>query len=257
MMLEQVLRDYGLLAVFLVMLLKEFGLPVPIPADLIMLGVAAQSASGEIGLAAGFVALLLPMLLGGLFQYTVARGPGRRFIYRAGKFIGLTPQRLDVMMARVRKGGSAAVALGLTTPGLRIATTPASGLANLPPRRYVPGLLMGSAFFLGWHYAIGYAGGAALNQLQLPLPVLIGIVAAVVALGLIAALIKRSRKLRLAKQTDTDAANQQAINLETFASWADASCPVCSALTLLQKDGMQNHDHTLTSPTNPQPNARI
>ncbi len=76
--------------------------------------------------------LLILMLLGGLFQDTVARGPGRRFIYRIGKFIGLTPQRLDVMMARVRKGGSAAVALGLTMPGLRIATTPASGLADLP-----------------------------------------------------------------------------------------------------------------------------
>lgn len=254
-MLEQLLRDYGLPAVFVVMLLKEFGLPVPIPADLIMLGVAAQSASGEIGLLAGFVALLVPMLLGGLFQYTIARGPGRRFIYRAGKFIGLTPQRLDVMMDRVRKGGSAAVALGLTTPGLRIATTPASGLADLPPRRYVPGLLLGSAFFLGWHYAIGYAGGAALKQLQLSLPALIGIAAAVIALGLVAALVTRNRKLRLASQTR--AVNQQAINFETFASWADASCPVCSALTLLQKDEMQNHDHTLTSPTDPQPHARI
>lgn len=258
MMLEQLLRDYGLLAVFAVMLLKEFGVPVPIPADLIMLGVAAQSASGEIGLLAGFVALLIPMLLGGLFQYTVARGPGRRFIYRVGKFIGLSPQRLDVMMARVRKGGSAAVALGLTTPGLRIATTPASGLADLPTRRYVPGLLMGSAFFLGWHYAIGYAGGAALKQLQLPLPALFGILAAVIALGLIAALIARRRKLRLARQSD--ATDRQALNFETFASWADASCPVCSALTLLQKDGEQNHDHALgspTDPTSPQPNARI
>ncbi|BCX04969.1 MAG: hypothetical protein KatS3mg053_2907 [Candidatus Roseilinea sp.] len=254
-MLEQLLRDYGLLAVFAVMLLKEFGVPVPIPADLIMLGVAAQSAAGEIALVAGFAALLIPMLLGGLFQYTVARGPGRRFIYRVGKFIGLTPQRLDVMMARVRKGGSAAVALGLTTPGLRIATTPASGLADLPPRRYLPGLVLGSAFFLGWHYAIGYAGGAALKQMQLPLPALIGIAVAVLALGLVAALITRRRKLRRAGRAD--AANQQAINLETLASWADASCPVCSALTLLQKDEIHLHDHTRTTPTSSQPHARV
>jgi membrane protein DedA with SNARE-associated domain len=240
-MIEQFLREYGLFAIFGVMLLKEFGIPVPIPADLIMLGVAAQTASGEMNAALGFAALLVPMLLGGLFQYSMARGPGRNAILRIGKLIGLTELRLETMMARVRKGGSAAVALGLTTPGVRIATTPASGLANLPPRRYLPGLLMGSAFFLGWHYAIGYAGGAVLHELQLPLPALIGLIVTVIALGIAATAINRNRKLHTAHQLN--GATKQAINLESFASWADASCPVCSALNLLQKDGVPNNGH--------------
>ncbi len=40
---DQFLDAYGLLAVFAIMLLKEIGVPVPIPSDLIMLGAAARA----------------------------------------------------------------------------------------------------------------------------------------------------------------------------------------------------------------------
>jgi membrane protein DedA with SNARE-associated domain len=226
MNLESFLATYGLLAVFVVMMLKEFGIPVPIPGDLIMLGVAAQAAAGEFTILAAFLVIFIPMLIGGMFQYSMARGPGRALVYRVGRYIGLTPDRLDKMMDRVRRGGVAAVAIGLTTPGVRIATTPASGLAKLEARRYIPGLIAGSAFFLAWHFVIGYAGGAALEALQLPAPVLIGIVVAVLAFGVLAALIRHRRRSR-AKPTVG----------ETYAIWADACCPVCATMTLLQGDG--------------------
>lgn len=221
--IQTFLDTYGLLAVFCIMLLKEFGLPVPIPGDLIMLGVAAQAAQGSLSPVLAFAAIFVPMLMGGMVQFTLARGPGRRVIYRLGRLIGLTPARLDRVMERMRRGGTTAVAIGLTTPGLRIATTPASGLADLPARVFLPGLVAGSAFFLGWHFAIGYAGGAALAALNLPAPVLIGIVVGVLALGVTATLIARRRARR----------RHQYLNAsESFANWADASCPVCAALTL-------------------------
>ena len=224
---ETFLDAYGLLAVVGVMLLKEFGVPVPIPGDLIMLGVAGRAAQGRMSPVLAFAAILVPMLVGGCVQYTLARGPGRKFIYRIGRLIGLTQERLDGMMDRVRRGGTAAVAIGLTTPGLRIATTPASGLAALPLRIYVPGLIAGSTFFLGWHFAIGYAGGAALAALHVSTPVLLALGIAVVAFGIAAVLIARRRKAR---------AHQHETALDSFASWADASCPVCAAMTLMQAE---------------------
>ena len=218
------MRDYGLLAVFLVMLLKECGVPIPIPADLIMLGVALRSASGEMSVAGGIAALLIPMLLGGMLQYSIARGPGRRVVQRLAAIVGLSAQRLDTVMRRMSAGGSAAVAVGLTTPGVRIATNPASGLANLTPRRYLPGLALGSVFFLGWHYALGFAGGAALAALRPSTPVLIAIVAAFVLPGLVFALIKHRRKAREG-------------GVAALASWAESGCPVCGALKLAQAEG--------------------
>ena len=225
-MFNDFLDTYGLMAVFALMLLKEMGIPLPVPADLIMLGVAAQTAQGRFPLVAAFLAILLPMVLGGTFQFLMARGPGRRLIYRLGRFIGLTEARLNRMMERVQRGGTAAVTLGLSTPGLRIPTTPASGLANLAAARYFPGLLLGSTIFLGWHFAIGYAGGAALERLHVSTPVLIAIIVGVLALGFGVALISRCRK---------QAHHQEHAALASFGEWANASCPVCATMNLMQR----------------------
>jgi membrane-associated protein len=218
---DQFLDAYGLLAVFGIMLLKEIGIPVPIPSDLIMLGAAARAAQGRFSFVAVFFAILIPMFVGGVAQFLVARGPGRQFIYRVGKYIGLTKERLDRAMETVRKGGPTAVAVGLTTPGVRIAIVPAAGMADLPLAAFVPGLLVGSAFFLSWHFALGYAGGAALALANLPLPVLIAIAVAVLILGIIGWLFVRGRR--------------RAALPETYAAWADASCPVCIGITLVRE----------------------
>lgn len=223
MNIEQTIAAYGLMAIFVIVLLKEFGIPVPIPGDLIMLGTAVQAARGQFNPVLAFVAIFVPMLIGGMVQYAIARGPGRSFIYRIGKHIGLTQERLDKMMERVRRGGSAAVAIGLTTPGVRIATTPASGLANLEPARFGLGLIAGSALFLGWHFALGYAGGAAIQSLQLPAPALVAIVFIVLVFGLIAAAVRYYRVKRIRPSL-----------AESYVVWADACCPVCAAVTLAQ-----------------------
>ncbi len=226
---EQFLDAYGLLAVFGIMLLKEIGVPVPIPSDLIMLGAAARAAQGKFPLLAVFFAILIPMLLGGLVQYAIAKGPGRRVVYRLGTYIGLTKERLDRAMETVRKGGPVAVGIGLTTPGVRIAIVPASGLAELPLAAFVPGLVIGSAFFLSWHFAIGYLGGFFLTLLNLPLPLLVGTVVAVLVVGIVGWLAVRRISRGRAK------APEQITWTERYAAWADASCPACIAITLIRQ----------------------
>lgn len=227
---NQFLNTYGLFAIFVVMLLKEIGFPVPIPADLIMLGAAASAAAGQFDAQGGFVAaffvILIPMFIGGTVQFAIARGPGRALVYRIGKYIGLTQARLDKAMNAVRKGGTAAVTVGLTTPGVRIATVPASGLANLPARVFVPGLILGSAFFLGWHFALGYVGGLALSLLNLPPIVWAGILVVVVALGIVGWRYARKRSKGRGDEIGSG---------EAFLDWADAACPACIAIALSQQ----------------------
>lgn len=227
-MVDQFLDSYGLAAVFGIMLLKEIGVPVPIPSDLIMLGAAARAAQGKFPLAAVFLAILIPMIVGGLVQYTIAKGPARRAIYHLGSYIGLTKERLDRAMETVRKGGPVAVGVGLTTPGVRIAIVPASGLAELPLAAFLPGLVIGSSFFLGWHFAVGYLGGLILSLLSLPLPVIFGVVVAVLLIGIGGWLVTR----RISRGR---APREQITMSERYAAWADASCPACIAITLIRQ----------------------
>lgn len=226
-LVDQFLDSYGLAAIFGIMLLKELGVPVPIPGDLIMLGAAARAAQGKFSFGGVFLAILIPMLVGGTIQYWVAKGPGRALVYRIGNFVGLTRQRLDRAMETVRKGGMAAVALGLNTPGVRIATVPASGLAQLAPAVFVPGLVIGSITFLGWHLLIGAVGGAVLAFLNTSPIALVVILLAIIVLGIGGWLvIRRMRAAHAADRSEMPGA---------FASWADASCPACIAISLVGK----------------------
>lgn len=224
------LNQYGLFAIFSIVLLKEIGIPIPIPADLIFLGAAASAAAGKFDAQGGWIAvflvILIPMFLGGFVQFVLAKGPGRALVYRIGRHIGLTEARLDKAMNAVRKGGMTAVTVGLTTPGLRIATVPASGLADLSLPVFLPGLLLGSAFFLGWHFALGYLGGLALTLLSLPPWLLAGIFLAVIVLGIVGWRIARRR---------SKGREQEITPGEAYADWADASCPVCVALALTRQ----------------------
>jgi membrane-associated protein len=220
---NQFLDAYGLIAVFSIMLLKEIGIPIPIPSDLIMLGAAARAAQGRFPLIAVFLAILIPMLLGGVIQYAIAKGPGRQLVYRLGSYIGLTKERLDHAMDQVRRGGAVAVGVGLTTPGVRIAIVPASGLAEMSLAAFIPGLIVGSTFFLAWHFAIGFLGGVLLNLVTLPMPALIGIAIAVIAIGVLGWMVARRISRRPAEMP------------ATYAAWADASCPACVAIGLIQE----------------------
>ena len=214
--------DYGLLAIFGIMFLKETGLPVPVPSDLIMLAVAVQSAAGQFVVWQAFTALWVAMVLGAWAQYILARELGRPFLYRFGKYIGLNERRLDRAASAVLKGGAFAVAISLATPGLRLGAIPASGMARLPYRSFFPGLMGGSAVFLAWHFAIGYAAGsvigAALAVWQSPAP---EVVAATLAAAFAVWLVLRRR------QTHSHCSPDDTI--ECLSGWTRASCPICLA----------------------------
>src|SRR5512138_626287 len=94
------LEMYGLVAIFLVMLLKETGIPIPVPSDLIVLLAGAQAASGRLVLWEVFLALLLAMIVGAWVQYRLVRSAGRSFLRRWGRFLGLTEERLERIGAR-------------------------------------------------------------------------------------------------------------------------------------------------------------
>ncbi len=78
-LLGNFLTTYGLLAILVVMLLKEAG--VPVPSDLIMITAGVQAATGSYSLIELLLAIEFAMLVGGSAQFLIARGAGRQFIY--------------------------------------------------------------------------------------------------------------------------------------------------------------------------------
>ncbi len=164
------LVQYGLAAIFIILLIKTIGVPIPIPADLIVLTAAARSAQGKLILWQAFIAILIALILGGFIQFVLARGPGRGLLYRFGRYIGLTSSRLDAASARIKKGGALGIGIAILVPGVRGAAIAASGLADMPLRTFLPGLVAGSALFLGLHFSLGFLGGSLFTIIGHVLP---------------------------------------------------------------------------------------
>ncbi|HEY0583032.1 MAG TPA: hypothetical protein VGE94_12675, partial [Chloroflexota bacterium] len=85
------------------------------------------------------------------------------------------------------------------------------GLADVPLKLFLPGLLLGSTLDLGLHFGLGYVGSTLLASLVAPAP--LAIVVGLAALGLGAWFV-------VAKRRKASAA--VALN-----AWAQATCPVC------------------------------
>ena len=212
--LDLFLETYGLAAASAVMLTKAAGVPIPIPGDVILLAMAARAAQGKLLIWQAFAALLIALTLGGLGQFLLARGPGRRVLLRFGRRLGLTTERLDRVAASVQRGGLLAIGVAVLTPGVRTAVVPACGLAGVPLRVFLPGLVLGSGVDLGLHFAIGYAGAGLLAAIVQPSPLMI--LAALLLIGLGAWLVI-ARRRRASRAAALDA-------------WAQATCPVCLVL---------------------------
>lgn len=221
--ITSLLDSYGVGLLFAIILMKEIGLPLPVPGDLLMLFAGARAAAGYLPLWAVLVAAVSAGMLGALVQYLLAKGPGRGFIYRFGRYVGLTPARLDKASAAVRGRGWTSVAIGRALPGLRIGVVAACGIAAVPLSTFLVGLFAGTLLFVGFHTMLGYVAGpgvtAILDNVNIPvLPVL----ALLAVVGLIAwLLMQRARKSKDAGSALFD--------------WTDACCPVCLAAAGLER----------------------
>ncbi len=216
------LVQYGLAAIFIILLVKTIGIPIPIPADLIILTAAARVAQGKLILWQALIAILIALVLGGLIQFVLARGPGRGLLYRFGRYIGLTSPRLDAASARIKKGGAPGISIAILVPGVRGAAIAASGLADMPLRTFLAGLVFGSALFLGLHFFLGYLGGSLFSIIGNVLPlswIALLVLALLVSIFVIWVVVHRRQK---AAQSEVEGASLEL--------WHEGICPACLTL---------------------------
>lgn len=222
--IEAFLNAYGLPAIAAVLLIKSAGVPIPIPADVLMFAAAARVTRGTDGLALAFAMLLIAILIGDVIQFWLARGPGRTAVYRVGRYLGLTPARLDAASTLVRKSGPVGLAVIMLTPGVRAASVAACGLANVSLRVFVIGLLIGEGLFLALHFFLGSILDVVWRQLTQSAsgPLIVAIFIGLLLAGFGAWILIRRHQRPSAPRSE--------IIGSAFEAFHEASCPVCLAL---------------------------
>jgi membrane protein DedA with SNARE-associated domain len=202
-------------AALVLLLPMEAGIPVPLPADLVMFTVGERAGAGKIPLWLAVGGFEVVAVAGTAALFLACRGPAKRVIARFGPRIGLTKERLNRATTLAENRGRPGLAVGRATPGLRTLTVIAAAVSGLSARRALPALILGSSVFLQVHLVLGLLLGPlavrAFDQAKGPALA----VAAVLVAGTLAFWLIRRRRRGSSK------------------AWTEASCPVCLGVTLL------------------------
>jgi len=142
----------------------EAGVPIPIPADLVMFTVGERVAAGAFPLWLAVAGFEVIAVIGTTALFLACRGPAHRLVTRFGPRIGLSQARVSRGAAFVERRGRSALAIGRGTPGLRTVTVLAAAASGLDWRRALPALILGSSFFLQLHLVLGLLLGPLADQ---------------------------------------------------------------------------------------------
>ena len=216
------LESAALLAILGLILVKEAGVPIPVPGDLVVIGAGVAAGRGELDPATAVVGIVVASIVGGVVQYGLLRSVARPLMVRLLQRLG-SAERVDRQTDRFRRGGARSVAVARSTPGIRIVAIAASALAGVPAVAFIAGLALGNALFISAHFALGYVVGEPVVSLvggALGPLAIVGVVLAVI--GVLGWIVLDRWRGRRATPTMTA--------LETVATWADACCPACLVL---------------------------
>jgi membrane-associated protein len=194
------LDQHGLVAAFVFLLIEEAGVPVPVPGDFLMLILGVRARQGEVPLWQAIAVMEAATLIGATCLYAAARLAGRGLVYRYGRFVRLSPERLDSTEQWLKQHGSRAVFLGRLVPGLRIVTAVACGVFEVPVWVFVPAMALGALAYIVAYTLVGYFLGppvlVTLEGLHLPF----GLLGQLIPLGVIIWWTVRARQALRRKQ---------------------------------------------------------
>lgn len=213
----------ALLAIVGLILVKEAGVPIPVPGDLIVIGAGVAAGRGELDPVTALVAIVVASIAGGIVQYGLLRSVARPLMLRVLTRLG-SAERVERQTDRLRRGGARSVAVARSTPGVRIVAIAASALAGIPAVAFAAGLALGNALFITAHFGLGYVVGepvvAAVGGALAPLAMVAVALAVLGGIGWIIVGRIRGRSMTTA--------------LPSVAAWADACCPACLTLAVVE-----------------------
>jgi membrane protein DedA with SNARE-associated domain len=191
------LAHYGLWAVLALVLIEDFG--VPVPGETVLIAAAVYAGSGRLNVVAVGLVGFLAAVLGDNIGYAIGRLGGRALITRWGRYIFLTEERLDKAEEFFNRHGGKIIAFARFIEGLRQANGIIAGISNMHWLRFLAFNMIGAALWVATWVSVGYFAGQHITTIydyitRYSYYVLIAL--AVVLAGYIALRIRRRRRAR-------------------------------------------------------------
>jgi len=151
------LQHYGLWAIFVLVLLEDFGIPVP--GETVLIAGAVYAGSGRLNVVAVAVVGFVAAVLGDNIGYAIGRFGGRAIVLRWGKYVGMTAERLDKAEDFFNRHGGKIITIARFIEGLRQANGIIAGIIKMHWLKFVAFNALGAALWVGTWVTIGYFAG--------------------------------------------------------------------------------------------------
>ena len=174
---------YGLLAVFVLMLVESCG--VPFPSEVTMPVAGLLAATGHLNLAAVIVVGAFANLVGSVIAYWLAARFGEALLLGPGRYAGIRRHHLEIADGWFQRWGLPAVFFGRMLPVIRTYISFPAGLARVNLPRFSILTFVGALPWCAALTLVGYLLGRNYDRISGPIEKAAIVIALLVAVGLV------------------------------------------------------------------------
>src|SRR6266478_602438 len=151
------LQHYGLWAIGLLIMLEDFGIPVP--GETILIAGAIYAGAGRLNIVAVGVVGFIAAIIGDNIGFAIGHFGGRALALRWGRYVFLTGERLDSTERFFDRHGGKVIVIARFIEGLRQANGIIAGIAGMRWLRFLAFNALGAALWVGTWVSLGYLAG--------------------------------------------------------------------------------------------------
>jgi membrane protein DedA with SNARE-associated domain len=161
--LEPTLNHYGYLAIVGLVLLEDFG--VPVPGETVLILGAVYAGTGRLNLVLVALLAFCGAVVGDNIGFAIGHFGGRRLVERYGRYIFLTPERLEKTTAFFERHGGKIIVVARFIEGLRQANGIIAGTTGMHWARFLLFNAIGAALWVAVWTSVGYFSGSHINTI--------------------------------------------------------------------------------------------
>lgn len=201
------LAEYGYWAILLLVLLEDFG--VPVPGETILIAGAIDAGTGRLNVVAVGVIGFCAAVVGDNIGFAIGRFGGRALALRWGRYVFLTEERLGKAEHFFDTQGGKVITIARFIEGLRQANGIIAGITGMHWLRFLAFNALGAALWVGCWVSVGYFGGQHITTIYdyVTRYSLYALIAAAVAVVIWIALhLRKRRRARAGKESEREEA---------------------------------------------------
>ena len=192
--LSSPLQHFGVWAIALLIMVEDFGIPVP--GETILIAGAIYAGAGRLNVVAVGVAAFIAAIIGDNIGFAIGHFGGRALALRWGKYVFLTEERLNKAEAFFDRRGAIVITFARFVEGLRQANGIIAGITGMHWLRFLIFNAIGAALWVGTWVSLGYLAGDHITTIYHYITVYsyyVLIALAVLVVGYIALRLRRRR----------------------------------------------------------------